>query len=423
VTERTIAPSDILDDTASGLDRAMVDVAGGALMDAPVHGISDVWDAETIPAEMLPILAYGMGVNLFEDSWSEATKRAWIRDNWHFLALRGTLAGIRMALAPSGYTIQEAVRPPQGFYASPAMTKAELDAWIQRMPSIRITYADRTGLDNGQWFIGESYLEDRDGHVGLDMGWQLWGRYGVLRRNGVDTPLQSLTEETSLEERTAASFERLSIPGQSTMGFFVDDGAADGHQFVDAGEVFAQLVSLRIDSGYHHEVSTVSLNTVTPGLEPIDVRQVITSDIGDAGPYIFADDVVVSMNYVGPELAPRMLADTVYLLDPAVAVVMSTGASFADVDRVGIGLRTAELMVDLHTVAHPRASFVTDTYVGGCYVFPVETDDQDRAIRAIEASRGLLDRVLVRFDPLRPLAVGDRITETSLLGDWVKNQL
>jgi phage tail P2-like protein len=423
VTERTTAPSDILDDTASGLDRAMVDVAGGALMDAPVHGISDVWDAETIPAEMLPILAYGMGVNLFEDSWSDATKRAWVRDNWHFLALRGTLAGIRMALAPSGYTIQETVRPPQGFYASPAMTKAELDAWIKRMPSIRMTYADREGHDNGQWFAGETCLGSTDSHAGFDLGWQLYGRFGVLRQNGVDTVLQTLTEHTSFEEITATSFERLSVPGLSTMGFFAEDGAADGPEYVDAGERAATVLSLRIDDSYDDARSEVSLNTLVPGLEPIDVRHTVTSDIGDAGLSVIANSSYSDACFVEPENAARMLASTVYLLDPNIVAVMSGGVSFADVDRVGMPLRTAEMMIDLHKHAPVSSPFVGDSFENEWYALPVETDHEDRAMRAVEASRGLLDTVLVRFDTKRPLQAGDFVDNATTVGEWVRNSL
>jgi hypothetical protein len=88
-----------------------------------------------------------MGVNLWEDGWREHTQREWTARQWEFQSLRGTPAGIAMALdfigrdftpGRPGYRLVEYVAPPQGFYASPKITPRN-ERLIRQMPELRVT--------------------------------------------------------------------------------------------------------------------------------------------------------------------------------------------------------------------------------------------------------------------------------------------
>src|SRR5262245_18719035 len=146
----------------------------------------------------LPYLAWAMGVNLWEDGWREHTQREWTARQWEFHALRGTPAGVRMALdfigrdfvpGPIDYRLVEYIASPQGFYAAPKMTAEQWNTWIRLMPELRIKLAEGTGLATGDEWIAGDGLAGMMG-VPLDDGPALYGRRAVMRQRGVETPLQ-----------------------------------------------------------------------------------------------------------------------------------------------------------------------------------------------------------------------------------------
>ena len=276
VTEGIIrAPGEkLLYRAATGLEKAMADVDGERLIGTYAEIIIDQWDPYRISYNNLPYLGYAMGVLLWEDGWSESTQREWTARQFEFKALRGTQAGIEMALqysgrdfvGPQGYVVQQAIRPPQGFFASPGLTKEEYDFWIHLMPELRITFSEGVGWD------GEDVLFSDDGgagwFVGLDDGEALHGRKAFLRVKGVDQPLQIYTFTKTIDGRVSVDYERVAIPGKAGMAFTTEDFVNEDERFVCAEEVVPQLVTLRIDGSYSHELSQLHLDTVVPGLEP-----------------------------------------------------------------------------------------------------------------------------------------------------------
>lgn len=412
--------SDILDHAASGGERALAEVGMRGQHLSPAEVIDESWDPLLCEARLLPLLIYAYGVNLYEDIWPEEVKRRWIADNWSFLSKRGSLRAIREALAPSGYTVQQAVRPPQGIFATEDHNKEEIDAWIKRMPELRVTYQDRTGKDNGQAFGDDTFADDTA--AGFDDGALLSGRYAFLRQNGQDIPLHTLTESKSIETVTSADYEQYTTVGQSEMGEFADESFADD-DFADAADSEPQIYTMRIDHSYDHMVSVFELTQLTVSLTPIDARHEVTSDIGKADGAAFADDCFADEDACGKDEAARMLADSVRLLDPSISLPATAGWSFADVDRVGMELRTAELMIDLHTTATAHDTFADETFATETYALDEDTSHIDRALRAVEAARGHQDRILVRFDTLRLLEAGDTVDDETRVGDWVKESL
>ena len=293
---------------ASGLEKSMADVDGERLIGTYAEIIKDQWDPYKISYNNLPYLGYAHGVLLWEDGWSESTQREWVAHQFEYKSLRGTQAGIEMALNYSGrdftggYNIVQAMRPPQCFFASPSMSKEAYDFWIHLLPEVRITFYEGVGWDGiDVLYVGHGGVND---FVGLDDGEALHGRKAFLRIRGKDVPLEIYTFTKEINGVTSVDFEQIALPGLAGPAYLQDDFVND-EQFVCAETVKPQLVTVRIDGSYSHEQSQLHLDTVLPGLEPIDVRYERESDIGWANSFFFVGDWSDSRNVAHPSDLPH----------------------------------------------------------------------------------------------------------------------
>jgi phage tail P2-like protein len=80
------------------LERALATVIHRRLDAIPVP-IRDLWDADQCPAPLLGWLAWSLSVDVWEENWSEATKRAVIRENFSVHVHKGTVGAVRRALS------------------------------------------------------------------------------------------------------------------------------------------------------------------------------------------------------------------------------------------------------------------------------------------------------------------------------------
>lgn len=441
---------------SSGLEKSMADVDGERLIAVYAEIITDQWDPYKISYNNLPYLAYAMGALLWEEGWSESTQREWTARQFEYKALRGTQDGISMGLEfagrdfTGGYEIVQAIRPPQAFYASPSMDKEAFDFWIHQMPELRITFYQGVGWD------GVDVLFCGDGgagwHVGLDDGEALHGRKAFLRVRGEDIPLQIYTFTKTIDGRTSIDYERIAVPGISRLGYNAEDFVGED-KFVCVEEIVPNLVTVRIDGSYDHEQSLLHLDTVLPGLDPIDVRYERKSDIGWGNSFFFVNDWPDSRNEVLPipEIDPRiqlppnvprpyqpivfyadagydaarMLADRIFLHDPTIMANLTGGISFVGVDYVSWPAYTADLMINLHTEDNVWSWFADEGYTAddNYYSSTVQLQDFDRSNRAVVVSQALRDRVRTAYDPTRLIELRERAYTETTVDQQVPNLL
>lgn len=413
----------VLEDAATPYEVALADTEAAELLTLDPRAIVRNWEPWEIPARNLGFLAHSMGVLLWDDDWPELTKRQWIADQWKFKALRGTEEAFHMALGLWGFTLEQVVTPPQGFYLSEDFTPEERDAWIRLMPSIRLRLGAATGIGpEDEWFLGDGFLGEAV--LGLDDGPTLWGRRGFLRRNGVDTPLQSVTISTTTTSTTSVDVERVAVPGLSTVGLILgEDFLGEPEKFLGAAELEAEFVTVRHSRSYDVETTTLGLTTATVGLEPLDTRSLRESDVGDGTAAIFLGESFLGEDFLIPDDAGELIADVIYLNDPSISAPMTDGASFLGVDRLGMDAYTAELLIDLHEKAELDGFFLGQVFLGEAFVVPQDLTAQENAFRAVMAAKALRDTVLVSFAPRRPLQFSDPIWPDTKAGDWVSDRL
>lgn len=97
----------LLPPNATPLERRLEQV-GAAIGNLPTP-IRSMWNADACPADLLPWLAWGFGVDVWDSDWSEEQKRAAIKASLFVKKHKGTIGAVTRALAALGYdvTIQE----------------------------------------------------------------------------------------------------------------------------------------------------------------------------------------------------------------------------------------------------------------------------------------------------------------------------
>jgi hypothetical protein len=258
-----------------------------------------------------------------------------------------------------------------------------------------------------------------------------------------------------------------------------DDFAEDPDRFICTEKVVPQLVTLRIDGSYDHEQSELHLDTVLPGLEPINVRYERQSDVGWGNSFFFVGDWSDSRNVLAPAEpsvgngdlasqpatltnatdatgagvltadrstiwnfsplygdpvvyyadagydAARMLADRIFLYDPDIIATITGGISFVGVDYVSWPAYTADIMIQLNTTDDAWSWFADEGYLtdDNYFVSATQLQDFDRGCRATVVSQALRDRVRVAYDPTRLIELRERAWNETTVDQQVPNLL
>ncbi|WP_199499921.1 phage tail protein I [Methylovirgula sp. 4M-Z18] len=121
--------------------------------------IRSVWNPATCPLDLLPYLAWGLGLELWDDSWSEQKKRDTIANIWKLKREKTTLAGISAYVDLVGSEVVAARRPRDKVFAIQTLSDAERAAQMALMPQIHIYPAAQpvTGDMAKAFFAGDTW--------------------------------------------------------------------------------------------------------------------------------------------------------------------------------------------------------------------------------------------------------------------------
>jgi phage tail P2-like protein len=410
----------ILPSNASPAMRAVEQVSGER-WDIDVDVIRRFKDPWQCPAHLLNFLAYERSVDIWNENWPEWKKRSVIASSPHDHRIKGTLAGIERYIEIADGRLAQSLTPPQDFYLASDLTKEQWDEWIAQMPRVRITLAHTEGewLPPAGIFLDESAF-DAD-HFVLNDGPYLHGRRALLRAHAgaEDVPLEIASVETTATRKAATDYERVVVPGEDSGGLILDEGAL-GVSYLDGQASQPRIYTYALDRTYDHIESLLALTMLDVGLEPQSVRYKRESDIGDAEGRLFLDDGVFDVDVSGRNDGGELLADVLYLLDPAVAAPLVDAISFMDVSRMGMPAYHAELMIE--APKELEFGFVLDQSVMDVDLM---VDDDlghiEFIMDAVVSAQALRDKILVTFETTKPLTLGDapRLDGGLSLGDRV----
>ena len=75
----------------------------GPDMTEAAEAIGDLWQADRVPRDLLPWLAWTLSVDEWDDAWSDNQKRDTIRESIAVHKQKGTVASVRRVLRAAGY--------------------------------------------------------------------------------------------------------------------------------------------------------------------------------------------------------------------------------------------------------------------------------------------------------------------------------
>jgi phage tail P2-like protein len=129
----------LLPNNSTPLERAIEQVFSDSLPSE--QAIKTLWDADSIPSNLLGVLAWSLSVDDWQHDWPDSVKREVIKASHGVHAQKGSVASIKAALAASGY--------PQAQVIENVTQQAN---WV----ALGGLYLDGSALLNGQLFSVET---------------------------------------------------------------------------------------------------------------------------------------------------------------------------------------------------------------------------------------------------------------------------
>lgn len=176
-----------------------------------------LWDPYTCPASELPMLAWALSVDVYEDWWPETRKRRVIAESRQYHSTKTTDAGVRTALGYRDATLVRVNKPRQGFFADVPVSSSDEAKWFAGLPEIRVYDPAPVTLKRRPWgFAGVNLFARGDARL---------SKTAVLIRDGVETLLRvvPLGDPSQQGERVVLPIQRVpaTVVGRPSKMFFV----------------------------------------------------------------------------------------------------------------------------------------------------------------------------------------------------------
>jgi hypothetical protein len=273
--------------------------------------LRDLWRPETCPAHLLPFLAWGLSVDLWEEDWPEGRKRRICAEALKLHRLKGTLDGVKRLLAYIDARVVEAVLPPQRIFAR-APDPQRQARFRARFAQLRIypfrsrEQADRNAIYTGS-FIGRPAV--------ISTARKRYGKRAIIWDNGRETPVRWSTLAPIVSAQTAVPIERIVIPARAgSADPLVGRIAAGGQRsFATNRPPRSRILSI----GPERSWDALSRPSIAPGSHGLTVisaapERVLERGTGKARS-VFVGQSVGS--FITPNDAALRIYDRYYLLD------------------------------------------------------------------------------------------------------------
>lgn len=382
---------------------------------SPIHLLND---ATSAPSAFLSALAFEVGVDLWDENWTDVKKRAVIQKQISLKKILCTIGGIRAYIGIEGGKLIDYVVPPQTPFASKALSDADYEAWLGQLPQLRIYYGnERSSVATGQSFVGQSFI-GLGATLTLDSGRDLLGRHAYYfdPSTGLESriTLQDLGIDPTASEATIE--EQVYVPGSaSTYEAYPD-------RFI--GNVFL-APPLK-------EPTTVTYSLAQPGTGDVDIGSVVLAlgasfdavsanydKIPVTGTAI-AGEAFIGASFIGHGFgfiddSEIDFYDRMFLADPSIPTPSTVGTTYIGHSRLQMQPFRAELLIDAQESAAPSLA-IEGRFVGNCFATAQDNTKRNAILNAIELAKAGRDRVYVDFQVTEILSFADAPTLDGSMG-------
>jgi phage tail P2-like protein len=404
--------SRVLYAASTGLERAMADVDAERLIRIYAEAVLDVWDPYRIALRNLPYLAWAMGVNLWDDDWRETTKRTWVARQWEFKSLRGTEAGIRMAMdyvgrdvSPCGYQLSKITAPPQRVYSGPSLTREEREAWLALMPQVRVWRVQERGMASfGKLFYGGSGGAGRQHDHRFCVGGSDDGL--ALRAATPSTALSRLHRraryvvrglETDITVSEFGTYWRLHLRGMAGQKVFTNRPIRPDRFFIPSDAALRLITVVPRERLSWRSPVWASIEPMTSEPERIVLN-------GTRRRSAFCDVPMRQRAYYAPSDAWARIFERYAINDGSIELQDRRPVQFMGTGRYGFPKYTAWAAVTLKS--RRRWAVFNGPFGQHRFFLPHDGTPVLRARRAVAAAKKLVDRVLLELGPVPRFVAG-----------------
>lgn len=398
----------ILPPNRSPLEAAL-EAVSAARTPLPADLVAAVWSPDTCPADLLPYLAWGLSVDLWDERWSETTKREVCRKALTLHRLKTTPAGIKAHVELTGAKVLKVLRPPLRGHRRGAMTDEQRKAWLDDLPQVRVYPFFKRGIASRRYFFTgpgvrnqwRGVLQPQES-IGIVDGDDniLSGERGAASLDSGAPPTKRNFNRTTrgfaMYSRRATFYDR-GVEVEVTLG--ATDIAAD-HVYLRRKAPRRLFYGHGFRAGYLRSsvaatnVITITLDpdgplrTVTPGMEPVNVRpqRIAQGRTAPAARAFFGR----FGGFLRTSHAPLMVYDRIALLDPTRMGARRKVRTFHGHGRYGIDPFTAELKVRINMTRTRRRS---GRWHGSGFRVAPDFAPLSKAIEAVRVSKAFRDTV------------------------------
>lgn len=429
---------DLLPANATALERALAGATGR--IGAVPTPLRELFRWDTCPADLLPWLAWEMSVDIWDQGWPEARKRAIIRESFELHRAKGTLYAIDRYLAYADCKLMRAIVPPDKPFLGDRMTDDERAAWLARFPQIRIhKYRDRGSATFGAFVgsafklaglfasdqVGKSLLfpyrtnaAERYGRRAL-----LWDKGSHYLATGKETALRWIERTRVEKNETVYDSEQVLIPGTKVPAVFLNGriGNVVGRSFPVESAARTRVITVSVARSQSTHEDRLAQKSVGASLQPIQAwpEQVAEKGLSKRGVHCFVgmrgrwlDPETKQRNrvtgylqgYLPPTTAGERLYDRIHLHDPKrLPDLGRPGNLFIGNFRLGMPPFQARLSVEVRS---NRTRFQADKFVFG-HVCVSNSTRLLKARTAVTRAKAARDKILLKTGLHRTITTAD----------------
>lgn len=374
---------------SSRVERVAEEV-GAARYPLPADLVRDVWNPATCPAHLLGYLAWGLSVDLWDESWPEVKKREVCRKALWLHRIKTTPEGIRAHVAIAGSEVQRIIRPPAAEFLRAALSEEAQQLWLDSLPQLRIYpfYNRGTVRLRHSFHSGPAGMRfhgpDARSHLLISRGPAMQGKRAVLFDRGEET-------EVTFSEPLGGTVLRVSLSRLGQRRAFHGAGFL-GQEFISASQARGQVIDIR-----PLEDAAVFAFDREAGVTDVRPQRIALSRTAPAPRSFFGRNHLgrsgaVPSGFLRSSHAPLLIFDRFCLIDPSRMVARRRVRGFHGHGRHGIAPFTAELRIQ---VPMQRFRARSGKWHGNGYRAAANMKPLHRAIEAVRVSKALRDTVLI----------------------------
>jgi phage tail P2-like protein len=349
-------------------------------LDIPIRLL---WDPWRCPENLLPYQAWALSVDLWDSNWPVTKRRSVVANAIKHHQIKGTLKAIETYLDLVDTTVIKATTPPTKLFSGPSLSKEQREAWLAKLPQVRVWRQYETSVAVKRIFSGgqrySSFFEGKfpqpnDAITRL----QRRARWVV---NGV---------ETDSRVENFESYFRVFIKSVLKYSIFSNTPVRGKKKFWIPSTALQRVVT----------IEPVSLSpwrsTVGPQLEPVQSEPEMVAVPGTDKHSVFSNLPIHNRFYI-PSRAGYRLFERYPVYDPSVpAPAKRPSIQFMGVGRYGIKPHTAELKVGVKKNWSRYKARLNDTYVPRSRFWtPHDGALMEKNRQAVIAAKRLSDQILL----------------------------